>query len=167
MIRWAFHLAIVGYAVGWVADRWLRTQVDEGTVPPIKSLVVIDAPIERVWTVVSDIEGQPRWMADMKIGAAVDATAGRRWKPWRGDGPDPRHVRERTPSPSPDVTPPSRFAVEHEGTFTGRGIFTLEPGADGSTTIVRWVENPDARRLPEPRRPGDFPVLAAVFQRGP
>ena len=29
-------------------------------------MIVIDAPIERVWAELADIEGQPRWMHDMK-----------------------------------------------------------------------------------------------------
>ena len=36
--------------------------------PPGRSarLIVIDAPIERVWAALADIEGQPRWMHEMK-----------------------------------------------------------------------------------------------------
>ena len=64
-----------------------------------------------------------------------------------------------------EFEPPTRFAVEHEGTFTGSGSFTLEPGADGTTTIVRWVETLRRAGAPATSAPGSaFPVLAAVFQ---
>ena len=49
-------------AVGWGIDRLLRTLAGGAPPPPIESLIVIEAPIERVWAVVADIEGQPRWM---------------------------------------------------------------------------------------------------------
>ena len=163
MIRRVLRVALVGYAVGWVVDTWLRTQVDEDEVPPIESLVVIDAPIERVWAVLADIEGQPRWMADMKsvrlltpppvgVGTRGDSTV---------------RILGMTVSDPVTVTefePPTRFAVQHEGAFTGSGIFTLEPGADGTTTIVRWVETLRAPVLPNLGARVGYPVLAAVFQ---
>ncbi len=42
-----------------------------------------------------------------------------------------------------EFAPPTRFAIRHDGTFTGGGVITLEPGADGTTTIVRWDETLD------------------------
>ena len=67
MIRPLVRLGLAGIGAGWAADRVLRTRSDGApTADPIESMVVIDAPIERVWAVVADIEGQPRWMHDMK-----------------------------------------------------------------------------------------------------
>jgi len=163
MIRWVLRLAVVGYAVGWIADRWLRTQVDDGEVPPIESLVVIDAPIERVWAVLADIEGQPRWMADMKsvrlltpppvgVGTRGESTV----RILGMSVTDPVTVTE--------FQPPTRFSVEHEGAFTGSGTFELEPGADGTTTVVRWVETLRAPVFPHLGARAGFPVLSAVFQ---
>jgi hypothetical protein len=60
--------------------------------------------------------------------------------------------------------PPHRFAVRHEGVFTGGGVISLESGADGTTTIVRWEETLIPPVLP---RLGDIaqrPVLGAIFQ---
>ena len=39
-----------------------------------------------------------------------------------------------------EFEPPHRYAISHDGTFNGRGLITLESGADGTTTIVRWDE---------------------------
>ena len=68
MIRWVLRLAIA--RLGALAPG-PRTDSCAAVPPvadrrPLESLIVIDAPIERVWAVVADIEGQPRWMHDMK-----------------------------------------------------------------------------------------------------
>ena len=64
-----------------------------------------------------------------------------------------------------EFEPPTRFAVEHEGVFTGSGTFTLERGADGTTTIVRWDETLSRAGVPAPRRArARIPLLAAIFQ---
>ena len=39
-----------------------------------------------------------------------------------------------------EFEPPHRYAISHDGTFKGHGLITLEAGADGTTTIVRWDE---------------------------
>jgi uncharacterized membrane protein len=162
VIRWVLRLAVVGYAVGWVMDHWLRTQVDDA-VPPIESLVVIDAPIERVWAVITDIEGQPRWMADMQsvrlltplpvgVGTRGEATI-------RILG-----VAVDDPVTVTGFDAPTRYALEHEGVIRGSGEFRLEPGADGTTTIVRWVETLRAPLFPHLGARLAFPVLSSVFQ---
>ncbi|MGK2849954.1 MAG: hypothetical protein ACSLFN_03475 [Candidatus Limnocylindrales bacterium] len=60
MIRTLIRLAVLGAVGSWLADTWLRRRAGGGPPPPFASLVVIDAPIERVWTALADIEGQPR-----------------------------------------------------------------------------------------------------------
>jgi uncharacterized protein YndB with AHSA1/START domain len=163
VIRWVLRLSLVGFAVGWVLDTWLRTRVDGDEIPPIDSLVVIDAPIERVWATLADIEGQPRWMADMKDVRLT--TTGPIGVGTRGEATvrilglavtDPITVTE--------FDPPTRFAVRHEGAYTGSGVFELEAGADGSTTIVRWTETLAAPILPHLAARVGFPVLSTVFQ---
>ena len=59
---------------------------------------------------------------------------------------------------------PSRYAIRHEGLFSGGGLITLEPGADGSTTIVRWEETLVAPVLPELAAVVTGPILRAIFQ---
>jgi hypothetical protein len=63
-----------------------------------------------------------------------------------------------------EFEPPTRFAIRHEGTFTGGGVITLEPGADGTTTIVRWDETLIAPLMPHLWRIAAEPVLGAIFQ---
>ena len=66
MIRGALRLALVGAGIGYAIDRILAKQAEGADPEPISSMIVIDAPIERVWAEVADIEGQPRWMLEMK-----------------------------------------------------------------------------------------------------
>ena len=60
--------------------------------------------------------------------------------------------------------PPHRFGISHEGTFGGRGLITLESGADGSTTIVRWDELLIPPMLPHLGALAMTPALGAIFQ---
>jgi hypothetical protein len=63
-----------------------------------------------------------------------------------------------------ELEPPSRFAIRHEGLFTGGGVITLEPGADGTTTIVRWTETLVPPVLPEIGMRAQAPILTRIFQ---
>jgi uncharacterized membrane protein len=158
VIRPLIRLGLAAVGAGWAIDRGLRARADGAPPAPIASLVVVDAPIERVWAVLADIEGQPRWMHDMK---SVRLTT-----------PPPTGVGTRgvstvrvfgiavtDPVTITEFEPPSRFALRHEGTVSGSGVITLEPGADGTTTIVRWDE-----RLMVPALPHlGAEVLARVF----
>ena len=99
----------------------------------------IRATPERVWEVISDLDGQKRWMVDLR---RLDITS-------------PQHSGEGT---EVDVTselfglplvkdrmlitswqPPYRFDVEHRGAFTGTGSFTLDPVPGG--TVFTWIED--------------------------
>ncbi len=163
MIRGLVRLGLVGLVVGWVADQWLERRAAGGPPPPFASLAVIDAPIERVWSELVDIEGQPRWMHEMKAVSVLT--------------PPPVGVGTRgvatvrifglAATDPVEVTafePPTRFAIRHEGTFTGGGLITLEPGADGTTTIVRWDETLIAPLLPHVWARLATPVLGSIFQ---
>ena len=163
LIRLAVRLGVAALFVGRLIDAWLARQAGGGPPPPLSSLVVIDAPIERVWSELADIEGQPRWMHEMKsvrlltppptgVGTRGEATVR-----ILGIGvTDPVEVTE--------FQPPTRFAIRHEGTFTGSGIITLEPGADGTTTIVRWDETLVAPLYPHLWARLSAPVIGGIFQ---
>jgi hypothetical protein len=60
--------------------------------------------------------------------------------------------------------PPRRFAIRHEGLFNGEGVMELEPGADGTTTIVRWHETIVPPYLPQLGALVLGPVLGRIFQ---
>ncbi|MEX1173298.1 MAG: SRPBCC family protein [Chloroflexota bacterium] len=163
MIRAVLRLALSGLVVGWVADQWLRRRSGGAPPAPFSSLVVIDAPIQRVWRELADIEGQPRWMREMKsvrlttprpigVGTRGDATV----RIFGLSTTDPVEVTE--------FDPPHRFAIRHEGAFTGGGVITLQPGADGTTTIVRWDETLIAPVLPYAWAVAAAPIMGAIFQ---
>jgi len=163
MIRTVLRLAIVGFWVAWVVDRVLRAMANGAPPPPIRSLVVIDAPIGRVWAVVADIDSQPSWMAEMKsirvvtagpvgVGTRAEATV-------RMFG-----IAVTDPVTVTEFQPPTRYAIAHEGTFGGVGVITLESGADGSTTIVRWHETLIAPVLPHAAALAMAPIFGAIFQ---
>ncbi len=163
MIRRLLALGAVGAGAATAVDRWLAGRSGGSDPEPIRSLIVIDAPIERTWDVVSDIESQPRWMHEMKSVAmltappvGVGSRGSARVRVLGIEVEDPVTITE--------WDPPRRFAVRHEGTFTGGGVITLEPGADGTTTIVRWEENPIPPVLPHLGSRVQRPVLAAIFQ---
>ncbi len=156
MIRGLLRAALLGLGAAWIADRVLRARAGGAPPPAIGSMVVIDSPIERVWAVLADIEGQPRWMHDMK---SVRLTT----PPPVGvgtHGVSTVRVFGITVTDPVTITgfeSPTRFALRHEGAVSGSGVITLEPGADGTTTIVRWDE-----RLVAPW----FPHLGSVvFER--
>ena len=48
--------------------------------------------------------------------------------------------------------------------FEGGGVFELEAGADGTTTIVRWDETIIPPVLPHLGAMVGTPVLASIFQ---
>ena len=127
-------------------------------------MVVIDAPIERVWNVLADIERQPEWMDEMKsvrmttppptgVGSRGEATV----RIFGISVTDPVTITE--------FEPPHRLAVRHEGLFTGGGSITLESGVDGSSTIVRWEETLIPPLLPHLGAMLQRPVLAIIFQQ--
>lgn len=163
VIRAVIRFALAGAVAGWLADTWLRRRAGGGPPPSFASLVVIDAPIERVWAAIADIEGQPRWMHDVKSVRLVTppptgvGTRGVATVRIFGLGTtDPVEITE--------FTPPRRFAIRHEGAFTGGGLITLEAGVDGSTTIVRWDETLIAPILPHAWAVLAAPVMTGIFQ---
>jgi len=163
VIRGLIRLGIVGASIGYAVDR-LLAETGKGAGPQaIHSMVVVDAPIERVWAVLADIEGQTRWMHDMKAvriltdGPVGVGTVGEADVRIFGIGvTDPVTITE--------FQPPTRFALTHDGTFKGGGVFELESGVDGTTTIVRWDETLIPPVLPHLGAAIGSPVLSSIFQ---
>jgi len=163
VIRGAIRLALVGAGISYALDRILKEQAQGAEPEPIESMIVIDARIERVWEVVADVAGQPRWMSDMKavrLGSADPVGVGT-------SGVADVRILGLTVADRVTVTefdPPHRFAIRHEGTFKGHGLITLEAGAGGTTTIVRWEELLIPPVLPHLAALAMTPTLAGVFQ---
>lgn len=161
MIRRLLGLGAILAAVGVGLDRVLhRAGV---TVRPVETFVVVDAPIENVWAVVSDVPRQPAWMADLRSVRLLDAG------PVRPGTRAVGRVRILGIPVDDPVTivafePPHRFAIRHEGRFRGGGEITLEAGADGRSTIVRWRERLVPPLLPRLVSFIQRPVLREVFQ---
>ena len=157
-------LALLAMPVAALAlDRWLGAR--RGPKPPhaMDMLEVIDAPIEDTWAIVADIPRQPEWMREMKRvridtpGPVRPGTRGEATVRILGIGvTDPVEITE--------LEPPVRFAIRHDGLFTGGGLITLQPGADDTTTIVRWRETLVPPLLPEIGARVQAPILTRVFQ---
>ncbi len=134
--------------------------------PVVVSTIRIAASPERVWGVLADVPGQPRWMRDL---VAVDL---------EGDGPvgvgtrGIGHVRigglrQDDPVEIDAFDPPHHFGLRHLGTFRGRGDFRLVPVPAG--TVVTWREElrSPVARLGTAGRALDgllWPVFAIVFR---
>lgn len=164
MIRGLVRWGVVAAVAAWVVDRLLQSRAGGDPPPSVHALIVIEAPIEQVWAEVADIEGQPRWMTDMKsvrmerpgdhgLGARGVATV-------RMLG-----IAVEDPVTVTAFEPPTRYAVRHEGAYSGTGTMTLEAGADRSTTILRWEEALVAPVLPHLAAIVTAPVFRYVFQR--
>jgi uncharacterized membrane protein len=163
VIRGLARVAVVGLGAAWVVDRWLARRAPDGEIEPIEALIVIDAPIERVWDILVDLPRQPTWMLDLKdvkvltpppVGRGTRATGTVRILGIAVD--DPVEIV--------GFEPPRLFAIRHDGMVAGEGRIELEPGADGTTTIVHWTELLLAPFLPHLGSAVGSPVLGAVFQ---
>lgn len=163
MLRRLLLLVAIAALKVWLLDRWLAGRRDGRPPEPLRMLVVVDAPPDETWAVVSDIPLQPEWMHEIKEvhlttpGPVGVGTRGEATVRIFGIGvTDPVEVTE--------FQPPTRFAIRHEGLFTGGGVITLEPGADGTTTIVRWDETLIPPALPELVALVQAPILHSIFQ---
>jgi uncharacterized membrane protein len=141
----------------------LAARLAGGPARTLHMLAVVDAPIEETWRVVADIPLQPEWMREMKRvsvttpGPVGVGTRGEATVRILGIGvTDPVEVTA--------FDPPTRFAIRHEGVFTGSGVITLEAGADGTTTIVRWAETLVPPILPALGALVQAPILRSIFQ---
>jgi hypothetical protein len=163
MLRRLVALAIVAIPVAFAVDRLLAVRRGDRPPEPLRMLEVVEASIGRTWAVVADIPLQVEWMREMK--AVRVTTPGPTGVGTRGEATvricgitvtDPVEVVE--------FDPPRRYAIRHGGLFTGGGVITLESGADGTTTIVRWEETLVPPVLPELGSLAAGPVLRAILQ---
>src|SRR5450631_888834 len=131
---------------------------------PVRVRVVIDAPIQRVWDVLSDVPGQIRWMPEMKEVEILtplpvgEGTIGEAYVRIFGIG-----VRDRV-----EITtfrPPHAFGIQHDGRFGGWGLIELQPGPGERTTIVVWTEELTPPLLPHLGWVLQRPVVAYLYQR--
>jgi hypothetical protein len=159
LARPAAALAIVAVAI----DRILAARRGLADRPPIRSFVVIEAPLARVWDELADVERQPRWMTDLtdvrvvtpgplRVGSRIEARVRILGIPI----PDPVEIVE--------LDPPTRFALRHLGPFRGGSVIDLRPGSDRRTTLVTWDETLTAPLLPDLFDAVGRPVLGSVFQ---
>jgi uncharacterized protein YndB with AHSA1/START domain len=156
-------LAAMAIAAAIAIDRRLARRRGSRPPEPLRMLVVVDAPIEETWRVLADIGLQPAWMREMK--SVTVTTPGPTRVGTRGEA-TVRIFGIAVTDPVEVVAfdPPTRFAIRHEGLFTGGGDIILEAGADGTTTIVRWAETLVPPLLPELGAHLAAPVLREIFQ---
>lgn len=138
LIRRTARLAALTGLAAWVLDRWLRDQALGVAPPPIRTSISVAAPIERVWAILADIEGQPAWMHDLKdvevisagpIGVGTRATG--RVQVFGIGVEDPIEITA--------FEAPVHFAIRHDGLVKGTGDLRLAVEDDGST-LVTWDE---------------------------
>ncbi len=163
MIRRLLLLAAVIALKAWLVERWLAGRRGTGVPEPLHMLTIVDASPEETWDVLADIPLQPEWMHEMKEvrmstpGPARVGSRGEATVRIFGIGvTDPVEVTA--------FEPPTRFAIRHEGVFSGEGTITLEPGAARTTTIVRWDETLVPPLLPELGTLVLAPILRSIFQ---
>ena len=160
-------LALGGIVVGGanLADLLLGRLARDGRGPDpvVRSTAEIEAPIDRVWEVLADIERQPTWMHEMKsvavetpqpTGVGTRGAATVRILGFSVTDPVEVEVHE----------PPRRFGIRHDGRFTGAGLLTLTPRPGGRSTIVHWEERLVAPILPHLGAAILKPILSRIFQ---
>ncbi|HET9435357.1 MAG TPA: SRPBCC family protein [Candidatus Limnocylindrales bacterium] len=167
LVRFLVRLAPFVVTAAWLAERRLRDAAaaegrDAGR--PITTSIAIEAPIERVWAVLADIERQPEWMHDLKsvelltpLPVGVGTRARGRVQAFGVAVEDPIEITA--------FSPPSHFAIRHEGLVRGSGDIRLERGPHGSTTTVTWVEVLAPRVLPHLGAAAIALVFAPIFRR--
>ena len=144
-------------------DQAIRRRRGDEPPEPYRMLVIIDAPIDEVWAIASDIERQPVWMRDMRhVTMLTDPPVGvgsRGLATVRMLG-----IEVTDPVTITEWDPPTRFGIRHEGRWSGGGVITLEAAVDGTTTVVRWEETLRSPILPDLADVLQAPVFRAVFQ---
>ena len=82
MIRGALRLAIVGAGISYALDRILSEQSKGQPPEPIESMVVVDAPIEKVWEAWTSPEHLEAWWGPggfRTTTSRFDLTVGGQW----------------------------------------------------------------------------------------
>jgi uncharacterized protein YndB with AHSA1/START domain len=98
-----------------------------------------DAPIERVWAMITDVERYPEWWPGVKsatvkgpdralrVGQIADMAV-------RGSLPYTLHFRTEVV----EFTAPERLALRATGELIGRGEWNLTPAAGGTAVTYLW-----------------------------
>ena len=167
MIRRMVVAALGSVAGAVFLDRWLGgLAVDADGRPvrvPIRTRIEIDAPITVVWTRLTDVATQPEWMTEMRhvrlttdgpVGVGTQAEADIRILGIQVG--DPVEVTE--------FSAPHRFAIRHEGRFSGHGLITLDTLDGGRRTRLEWAETLVPPILPNLGGLVQGPILQRVFQ---
>ncbi len=134
--------------------------------PVIDRHIRIGASPWRVWDVLVDIPGQPRWMRDLVEIELVDGQPFRQGS--RAVGTIQMFgLRQRDPIVVTAFEPPSRYAMEHQGAFSGVGTFELRPLDGGRATHVHWREElrGSAMALPLGERLVELPLVGGLVRR--
>ena len=163
-LRTLLAIGLTGVAGAFATDRWIGSLVarGEGPDPVMKMAITIDAPIDEVWDVVSDIERQPLWMEEMK--AVRLRSPGPVGVGTRGEADVRIFLVGVVDAVEVDVyDPPTRFGIRHVGTFTGGGRITLE-AIDAKRTLVRWDERLVPPIFPHLGQLLQKPIMGAIFQ---
>ncbi len=163
MLRRVAVLGLAGIPAALAADRLVALARGGRAPEPMRMLVVVDAPVETVWAAVTDVPFQVEWMAEMR-GLTLDPP-GRAHVGQRGEA-TVRILGVSVTDPVEIVAldPPRRYEIRHRGLFRGGGVLSLEPGADGTTTILRWDETLVPPILPQLGALVQAPILRAIFQ---
>jgi uncharacterized protein YndB with AHSA1/START domain len=135
-------------------------------VPLIERHIRIEAPIRRVWAVLADVPGQPRWMRDLVRVRLV------------GDGPlgvgsraigdvEMFGFSQSDPIEVIAFEPPYRYAIEHLGAFRGSGEFCLRSVDGEHATHIWWREElrPTAEAVPFAGGLFGLPGLGPLLER--
>jgi uncharacterized protein YndB with AHSA1/START domain len=155
------RFAIAGTIGAWLVDRWLGDRAEGSGPAPIRTSIEIDAPVERVWAILADIERQPEWMHDLREvrlltppPVRVGTRAVGRVQAFGIAVEDPIEITI--------FEPPVRYAIRHDGFVTGSGDIrlVLEGDAASGPTLVTWEE---VLRPPLLPHLGAL-VLAALFR---
>ncbi|MES2209180.1 MAG: SRPBCC family protein [Chloroflexota bacterium] len=152
LVGFVVRLAAAAGVAGWLADRWLRDRSAGAGPEPIRTRIDIQAPRERVWDVLADIERQPEWMHDLRsvrLTTAPPVGVGTRGiGRVQAFGISVEDLVEVTAFEAP-----SHFAIRHEGLVKGVGDIRLVAGPGGrdgqvGATVVTWDETLVAPVLP-------------------
>ncbi len=163
MLRRLFLLVLNATVAAFVVDRALARRRGGRAPEPLRMLVVVDAPLQKTWDVIADIPLQIEWMTEMR--SIKITTPGQTRVGTRGEATvSIAGISVTDPVEVTEFTPPNRYAIRHEGLFTGGGLITLEAGADERTTIVRWEETLIPPLLPEVGALVQAPILRSIFQ---
>ena len=157
-------IGVTGIAGAFATDRWIGSLVarGEGPDPVMKMAITIDAPVDEVWDMVSDIERQPLWMEEMK--AVRLRSPGPIGVGTRGEADVRIFLVGVVDAVEVDVyDPPTRFGIRHVGTFAGGGLITLE-AIDAKRTLVRWDERLVPPIFPHLGQLLQKPIMGAIFQ---